>query len=400
MLPLIHIFLLGWLIQGLLSLASALRPSVAWLSAISITAQILLCIAALAAYAAMALSPRPPKRLLFLPSLFILWRSMGSLPLSLLLPDQHRLLIALIQTAAAAAFLAFLRNRRDDPSWIGRFTARPSMSLPNLLAAALYTPLLAATMGGLLTHALLFTIQRETAGYLTLHLDGIRSQERHFQRDDKQVRLVGMIHIASPTFYEQIRNSVPKGSSAVVLMEGVTDEKHLLQTSFNYARLAKRLGLSAQTDSDLHADTPSSLSRTTSPSANPLLFRHADVDISTFQPDTLALLRAVGRLLSAETLAEALAILRSPELSDLNQSRATAMMNDILSLRNKHLLAEIDQNLDSPHSLIVVPWGAAHLPGIESEILKRGFRETQRITRIAIPFARSPEKTGGPEHRP
>jgi hypothetical protein len=48
------------------------------------------------------------------------------------------------------------------------------------------------------------------------------------------------------------------------------------------------------------------------------------------------------------------------------------LVDDLVTKRNKHLLKEINSRL-SAWDRIVVPWGAAHIPGIAAEIQKAGF---------------------------
>ena len=49
------------------------------------------------------------------------------------------------------------------------------------------------------------------------------------------------------------------------------------------------------------------------------------------------------------------------------------LINDLLRKRNQHVVGEIQSQLLQTDN-IMVPWGAAHMPGIAREIQKAGFR--------------------------
>ena len=60
-------------------------------------------------------------------------------------------------------------------------------------------------------------------------------------------------------------------------------------------------------------------------------------------------------------------------------------MDDILTKRNRHLLGVLEERLPTSE-IIVVPWGAAHMPEIHREIQKLGFRVTETKDYVAIRF--------------
>ena len=101
----------------------------------------------------------------------------------------------------------------------------------------------------------------------------------------------------------------------------------------------------------------------------------ADVDLEDFDPLTIEWLQWVSRLWASDDLLAALQELLA--YSAENERQLTVVENDILHMRNEHLLAEVERALGE-YQNVVVPWGALHLPFIESAILERGFEETQR----------------------
>ena len=68
------------------------------------------------------------------------------------------------------------------------------------------------------------------------------------------------------------------------------------------------------------------------------------------------------------------------------------LMDDVLTKRNHHLLGVIRERLPTSE-IIVVPWGAAHMPEIHREIQKIGFRVVETKDYVAIRFRSVGEKS-------
>ena len=60
-----------------------------------------------------------------------------------------------------------------------------------------------------------------------------------------------------------------------------------------------------------------------------------------------------------------------------------AVRYDLIDLRNAHLLAELETSLDE-RDVVVVPWGALHLPGIEQGVQELGFALNAETDRRVI----------------
>lgn len=211
-------------------------------------------------------------------------------------------------------------------------------------------------------------------GFLAVRASGVTVQARKYVRDDgKTVLLVPMVHIGDPDFYWKVSQSFPTNS--VILMEGVTDEKHLLTNKVTYQRAAKSLGLAEQ----------QKVFRPTR--GRPV---RADVDISEFTPVTISMLNVAmlfhSRGLTAETIAKMLQYSPPPHLDEV-------LIEDLLKKRNRHLLKEIKARLLYWDD-VVVPWGAAHIPELAQEIQKTGFRldETREYQVIRFGSHRAPGK--------
>ena len=82
-------------------------------------------------------------------------------------------------------------------------------------------------------------------GFMALRPNGFSVQVRKYVRNDgKTIELFPMAHVADARFYQKVSQTFPTNS--IILMEGVTDQKHLLTNEVNYARMAKALGLAEQ----------------------------------------------------------------------------------------------------------------------------------------------------------
>jgi hypothetical protein len=378
---LITLFLTSFLLDGAVTLANEfyeiplLQAAIAW--------PVLVFTAVL--YVAMAFTVRLPRRVILPPALFLIWAWIcGGFPLPFLFPSDARLLIASAQTALGLMLLCGFVLRRPPPS-----LAPAGFSWRNfgIFAAAnmLVAPVVVAV--GAVQHLGAF-IETQTGGYVKLRPSGLMFEERHFRRAGKEIRLVSMIHIGDEDFYQSVADSYPQIGSTVVLMEGVSDNSKLLKTGFSYSKLAEMVGLTPQESAPAGAmnpapspDTPAAL-----PLETPMLeYRRADVDINVFRPNTIYFINAVAAFLADPTSTDALRQISDPS-SPLNQPGAQeSVLSDIVDKRNFHLIGEIDAALKT-HDTIIIPWGALHLPFIETALLRWGFHETERIDRPAIRF--------------
>jgi hypothetical protein len=214
-------------------------------------------------------------------------------------------------------------------------------------------------------------------GFVALRPAGFTVQVRHYVRKDgKSILLVPMSHIGEPEFYHSLAQSFPTNST--ILMEGVTDDKNLLTNRITYKRMASSLGLSQQV-------------REFKPS--PVQMVHADIDVDQFTPDTIGFLNLVMLLHSKGlNLESVLRLMQYPEPPGFERK----LFADLLTKRNNHLLQEIHEWLPQSDTL-VVPWGAAHMPGLAREIQKSGFHLDSTREFVAIRFRPHRSKTGDVE---
>jgi hypothetical protein len=207
-----------------------------------------------------------------------------------------------------------------------------------------------------------------TEGFMTVRPRGLTVRVRKYvRRDGKMIQLFPMSHIADANFYQNVSQSFPANS--IVMAEGVTDERNLLTNKISYKRLATALGLGEQ-----HHDFKPSRGKIVA----------ADVDVDQFATNTIDLLNLAMLIhaqgVNAETV---LRLLQYPEPPHFQEQ----LIDDLIRKRNQHLVEEIQARLAQADN-IMVPWGAAHMPGIAEAIQKSGFRlkETQEYVAVRFHF--------------
>jgi hypothetical protein len=209
-------------------------------------------------------------------------------------------------------------------------------------------------------------IHHFTDGFMALHPRGFTVEVRKYVRaDGKTIQLFPMAHVAEANFYRDIANTFPTNS--LILMEGVTDEKHLLQQKINYQRMARTLGLAEQHEQF-------------EPTRGKMVM--ADIDVEQFTTNTLDLLNVVIRIHAQGVTADALQKVMQYPATPHFQER---LFDDLLLKRNRHLLEQIQLHLPETEH-IVVPWGVAHMPGVAQEIQQAGFHLTETKTYEVIKF--------------
>jgi hypothetical protein len=173
-----------------------------------------------------------------------------------------------------------------------------------------------------------------------------------------------MSHVGESAFYRKLSESFP--ANATILMEGVTDNRNLLTNKITYKRMATSLGVAEQQNEF---------------QPQGILVR-ADVDVEQFTTNTIDFLNLImlvhSKGVNAQTVPKLLQYSPPPHFEE-------QLFDDLLGKRNRHLLEEIHARLSQSES-IIVPWGAAHMPGIAREIQKSGFRLDKTREYVAIRF--------------
>lgn len=341
-------------------------------------------------------TPRPPAPIFLLLSLSALWLNFGAAPLPLWLGSPRALAVGAvaIQLAIAALSFVWIRRRNGGTGWLLREAA---------LAGPAFAPLRSLVWGaGMLLvgpplialYLVLWTttsIQQATQGFIAFDASGVVLSDRRYRLEDREVRLVAMMHLGEGEGYRALVRSFG-GEETVVLQEGVTDEEGLMETPLSYGRAAAILGLDEQEALETYYEEGDELDDD-EPSP---VFLHADLDVSTFAPETRAWLERIAQLYAADDF---WADLRA--FGAWTSERAAewpTVQRDLFARRNEHVLARLDEVLvDYPR--VVVPWGALHLPTLEAAVLQRGFERADETRHRLVHWrdiaAKLAERSGG-----
>lgn len=397
----VNLFWLAFAADGLLSLGkesfsfenhAVLTAIQGWLALVVLLLGIFMVLLLVA-------TPRIPKRVVVPLLLFVLWFCLaGSFPLRRLGLPHLDFWLALLQVGLAGGIwllfgekgrkrLSFAMPDRPNFSWRHTLLVGPVLGLVLLVCGVL------ALVSGLATE-----IESRTGGYVRVHPDGVYLVERQFQRQGREVRLAGMMHVAREEFYTGILPKADPGKPAVVLVEGVTDRKRLLgQGSLKYANVARLLNISSQENSAFTEHVVAGLAREKATAAArtekkpppvekaEIRFKHADVDVETFHPKTIAFIVAVMGLFQAKDFNSVVTALSDPASPLADAEVQNLAMQDILYSRNQRLVSEIESSMkDYPR--IIVPWGALHLPDVETWLRSKDFVQSGEIERKAMAF--------------
>ncbi len=373
---LLNIYRLNSLISGLLS---GLRN----------LAGLLLLLLAVPVYFGLGLNRRLPK-LIFVPLLaYLLWGLLDFWPLEV--PAGHNSLLYAACGQLFLGFLALLAIRRQNGASLlltqEQFKG-PGFSPTNFLGFCLLSLPLVPLILLLLSYASVGSlIETYTAGFVRLKPNGLYMIEKIYARDDKQIRLAGMIHMGREDYYAQLAESFNTGRT-LLLAEGVSDTQGLLRSGFSYGNLANLLGLDAQEQLQFPGrliDAESLDQPISTESGTPDILR-ADIDLQDFDPRTVEVLNALGAtLLNGGSLSSGYLEFNQWAEQNITPETNQVLMDDLLQKRNRSVLSYLPQGLHKYQTLLI-PWGALHMPGLETAVKARGFVLQGSRERLSIDF--------------
>lgn len=324
-------------------------------------------------YGLMGLTPMIPKRLFLPVTLFGPLSALLTLPLLVYYYARIREFAWMISLAQLGCALLLLRWSQGGLQcrWPlvpqDRLGAR-SFGWLNLTGFALLNALVfLPAVAAYLALCAVLAVNHFSDGFLALRPGGLSVQVRDYVRPDgKTLQLVPMAHIGEPDFYRQLAQSFP--TNAIILREGVTDNEHLLTNKISYRRMANSLRLVEQ-------------QKEFQPTRGQQV--PADVDTAEFSASTVEILNLAMRVhakgFDSATAWELIHYSPSPQVE-------ARLFDDLLAHRNRHLIQELQAHLaQSEH--FIVPWGAAHMPGIAREIQKSGFVLKATREYMAIRFS-------------
>jgi hypothetical protein len=391
-----NIFLIAFLVDGGLSLADELISLGLELDSLKLIRNyvaLFVLLSAIPLFFITGIYARLPKLLLFPPILFVFWCAFYAYPLSLFV-DGKALTIPLAATQFLMGLLAFVYVRKlTEGSWLlSRHCLRgPTFNGPQTIKFALANFLIVPVLLVLLIGSAISSfITDMSGGFVRVDHEGIYLGDKEFHKDEKVVRLVGMIHIGESAYYRDLYRTI-LSTNTVVLKEGVTDSKNLLGSSMPYSKIASYLGLQKQPymtlegDSLGHEDTISSAQDSVDGDQQALIV-DADMDIQHFSPETIEFLNKLSEHFgNTGSFIEGLLAYYRWDRAYMTEEKHAIVINDIVNKRNKILLQHLMSSLSVSDS-IIIPWGAMHMPGIQTELLNMGFKSGKTQERLAIEF--------------
>jgi hypothetical protein len=346
-------------------------------------------------YACLGIDRRLPKRI-FLPlTLFASWSALSMWPLSGMVPrETFGITVAICQVVLGFIVIILLRNLGGRALLTEEQFQTPMFGLRNTLGFTainlLLTPFLLIFTSLAVTS---YYLEEQTAGFLRLSPVGIHMTERSYHLEDKEIRLAGMMHIGKEDYYEDLAESIPT-ERAIILAEGVTDQDRLMESQFNYSKLAGIIGLISQDKMRLdgnvvdldYLDVTGEIIR--EPGKPDIA--NADIDLNRFDPKTIEFLNALGRsLFGDKPLAEGLAEYNLWVEENMSEEGVAGVMVDILDKRNDAVIASMVKTLQR-YDTIIIPWGAMHMPAIEAAVLAQGFAPGNTQERLSLDFRTIP----------
>ncbi|MFO7578162.1 MAG: hypothetical protein R6W66_10590 [Pelovirga sp.] len=270
--------------------------------------------------------------------------------------------------------------------------AGPAFSLARLLRFTLTSLLVLPVLTLLILFSLAGNLlDSSSGGFVQLKADGLYMTEKVYQRQEKQIRLAAMIHLAQPDYYEDLLATIPTRRT-LILAEGVSDELGLMERGFSYDGVARALGLSAQETFPFAGRwiTRAQLERPVAEASNGPDILAADVDLQQFDPRTVAVLNALARyVLRGDSLLEGYLAFNRWAQEQMTAATQQVMMTDLIDKRDRALVALFPPALKH-YDILVVPWGALHMKGIEAAVLEQGFTLRDSRQRRSISFSRLP----------
>ena len=394
-----NIYIVLFLVDAALSLLDELLQAaaspLAFLTEIRFLVAYVVITLSMIFYACLGIDRRLPKRV-FLPlTLFASWSALAMWPLSgFVAREAFGLTAAISQVVIGAIAIILLRGLGGRNLLTEEQFQTPMFSLHNTLGFTavnlLLTPVVLIYTGLAVTS---YYLEEQTAGFLRLSPVGIHMTERSYHLAQKEIRLAGMMHIGKEDYYEDLAKSIPPVGT-VILAEGVTDQDRLLESQFNYSKLAGLIGLTSQDKMRLNGnavalDDLSVVGQVIREPGKPDI-ANADIDLNRFEPKTVEFLNALGRsLFGDKPLAEGLVDYNLWIEENMTEEGIAGVMADILDKRNDAVIEGMIQTLKR-YDTIVIPWGAMHMPAIEAAVLEQGFAPGKAQERLSLDFRTIP----------
>lgn len=336
----------------------------------------------------------PLPKMVFVPLIVAaLWFAVGAPPFVTATGDRSAsLFLALLQMIVATAAFLIVQLKAGQTLLAAELLPRKGhLFLRVAFASLVVVALIPVGLAALGAWALATAAEAQTAGYLRFTWSEIQAREMVMRKSEKTVHLVATAHIAEAAFYKTIYKDIPP--NAVILAEGISDTKGLLGGDASRSQAASFLGLETQAvfedllgpavDDDKAEAPAAKAAPAASPEPTPAKTKpdvvRADIDVSELSEPTLRCLRQDVTLGDA-ALDDDGKPAPTPQCSEADRK---IFWDEILYTRNNKLLATFDA-LAGKYDVFVVPWGALHMPDLQSSFEERGFRaERSRMLTLA-----------------
>jgi hypothetical protein len=363
----VNIYILLFLIDGLISLVNVLTSRMWGIQPLFIPQGIIaMMVFALSfpLYIIMGSMRAFPKRVVLPMVLFTAWAGVFfALPMPIFLGVGNTiLLLSIMQVCLGIVLPVVLRYSAGHEHWLySSSDFAPILfkwkRLFGFAAANIF--LIVPLLGVWLALSLSLGVSHLSHGFIHLGLRGISTEARTYVYEDKEILLLPTVHIAQPAFYKRLVAPLPV-ESTVVIPEGVTDNQELLKEALDYSKVAHRMGLEVQDNQIIVAQRKTAL---------------CDVDVSEFSPGTIDYLRACVKVGKYWSSGQRLMALQASTFAA--EPNLDLLWKDLLDMRNQRVSACITECLQH-YDTIVIPWGAAHMPGIQRTILGWGATVSER----------------------
>lgn len=342
-------------------------------------------------YISLGVDKRLPKAI-FLPQLiFVFWSLFQLWPLPVMLDRAvYPLPMAFIQILLGAVPLLYLRIKSKKHLLLPpeMFSTSFFKLKHTVLFFAVHLTLLPLILIYMVVAVASLQLDKKTGGYARLRPDGLHMLEKIYRLDNKEIRLMSMIHIADQAYFDEVIASIPSRGT-IVLAEGISDKHNQLTSRFSYGELARNIGLISQENivfrgKTIEADDIPHSAWTADNEACHIL--RADIDIDELNPKTIEFIRIIGStLLQGDSFSDGVRTYLNWVRENSPDFTPRIIMNDILYRRNQEVINHM-QSVTAYYDTIVIPWGAMHMPEIEAAVLHRGFWLSRTRERIGIDF--------------